>query len=251
MSNFLQRMVARAAIPHSGIKPTPQFNWPRVREPQPAPHSPGGEASAFANGLAPETPLAPTTDVQSGVEGAASPQYVPRRGTLTVGHFQENSQIYTPSSAFKSPMPLMPDSPTERGETISQARSASAIRTEGEIGTHLPASSETNLWLEPPSPARLVIDDAQPQTNPQAPLGHEQLFEREPVRTVVESPAINPRRREARDLEPPVEVKIGRVEVTFDSPPPPAPIRPPISRGFDDYAALRRYSPQAWNRWRG
>jgi hypothetical protein len=246
-------MVARAAIQHSGIRPTlpPQFNWPRVREPQPAPYSPGSEASAFANSLAPETLLAPATDVQSGVEGAASPQYVPRRGTLTVGDTAEISQLSHPSTGFESTTPPMVESFPKPGQLVPQPRTASTTHTEGETGTHSPASSDTNLWLERPSPARLVMDDTQPLARPQAPLGHEQLFEREPVRTVVESPAINPRRREARDLEPPVEVKIGRVEVTFDSPPPPAPIRPPISRGFDDYAALRRYSPQAWNRWRG
>jgi len=46
-----------------------------------------------------------------------------------------------------------------------------------------------------------------------------------------------------------VEVKIGRVEVTFDNPAPPVSGRPAPPRGFDAYTALRRYSPQAWNRW--
>ena len=59
------------------------------------------------------------------------------------------------------------------------------------------------------------------------------------------------RRPEAREAEPPVEVKIGRVEVTFETPPQPAPAKRAVPRGFDDYAPLRRYSPQVWNRWRG
>lgn len=44
-------------------------------------------------------------------------------------------------------------------------------------------------------------------------------------------------------LEPPVEVKIGRVEIHFDAPaapvPSPAPARP---SGFSEYAELRRYT---------
>jgi hypothetical protein len=47
--------------------------------------------------------------------------------------------------------------------------------------------------------------------------------------------------------EPLVEVKIGRVEIRFDSPvntaPPPGPAQP---RGFDEYAALRTYAVRPW-----
>ena len=253
MSNFLQRMVARAAIPHSGIKPAlpPQLNWSRVRQTRTVPAPRGSEASDFANDLVSEMPLATATDLPSVEQRATSPRLIPRRGTLTVGDSAEISQLSHPSTGCESTTPPMVDSSPELGQSVPRARTGSTTHTEGEIGTHLPASTKTNPWLERPSPARLVIDDAQPQTNIQTRLGREQVFGREPVGTAVESPAINPRRAEARDLEPPVEVKIGRVEVTFDSPPQPTPIRPPVSRGFDDYAALRRYSPQAWNRWRG
>lgn len=64
-------------------------------------------------------------------------------------------------------------------------------------------------------------------------------------------PVASQRRSRVQRVEPPVEVNIGRVEVTFDSPSQPAPVRPIAPRGFDDYAPLRRYSPHAWNRWRG
>jgi hypothetical protein len=58
----------------------------------------------------------------------------------------------------------------------------------------------------------------------------------------------NPRFRAPSPESDPVEVKIGRVEVIMENPAPP-PTRPSPTRGFDDYSALRRYSPQVWNRW--
>ena len=66
----------------------------------------------------------------------------------------------------------------------------------------------------------------------------------------IPSAALARQRPETREAEQPVEVKIGRVEVTFEPPPQPAAARRPAPRGFDEYTALRRYSPQAWNRWR-
>jgi hypothetical protein len=61
--------------------------------------------------------------------------------------------------------------------------------------------------------------------------------------------AANSRQRTPSPEPAPVEVKIGRVEVIMENPAPPMPTRPSPPHGFDDYAALRRYSPQAWNRW--
>lgn len=47
--------------------------------------------------------------------------------------------------------------------------------------------------------------------------------------------------------EPSVEVKIGRVEVRFDTPAPPAaPTRPARPSGFAEFDALRRYVTQPW-----
>jgi hypothetical protein len=59
----------------------------------------------------------------------------------------------------------------------------------------------------------------------------------------------NSRQRTPSPEPDPVEVKIGRVEVIMENPAPPLPTRHSPPRGFNDYAALRRYSPQAWNRW--
>jgi hypothetical protein len=49
----------------------------------------------------------------------------------------------------------------------------------------------------------------------------------------------------AGQQEPPVEVKIGRVEVHMEAPPAaPAPARP---QGFAEYNALRRYQARPWD----
>jgi hypothetical protein len=51
-----------------------------------------------------------------------------------------------------------------------------------------------------------------------------------------------------QETQPPVEVKIGSVEIVFDQPPvraaQPAPIRP---AGFADFADLRRYAARPWS----
>jgi hypothetical protein len=64
---------------------------------------------------------------------------------------------------------------------------------------------------------------------------------RETVRAIAESA------RGGETSEPPVEVRIGRVEIRFDSPmnpaPPPGPSRP---TGFDKYTALRTYAVRPW-----
>jgi hypothetical protein len=50
-----------------------------------------------------------------------------------------------------------------------------------------------------------------------------------------------------QETQPPVEVKIGSVEIVFDQPPvqaaQPAPVRP---AGFAEFADLRRYAARPW-----
>jgi len=83
----------------------------------------------------------------------------------------------------------------------------------------------THLPLEEPA-QKTSIHTLQPAT----PLPRESKTHTAEVRTPKQSP------------EPPVEVKIGRVEIHFDAPATPAaspaPARP---SGFSEYAELRRY----------
>ncbi len=223
--------MARAVVPQSGIKPAlpPQLGWSRIQERGTALYPPNGEASHQAKSLAPDAPIIVATALESGVEQGASQLLVPRRGTLTIKDLQGSPQISALSPAFESATPAVADSPIPLGFERPQA----------------------------------VSGDAQPEAIPPTPFGEKRAYERVTTQIVVDqrspsavdserpSPTMQPRRPAARDSEPPVEVKIGRVEVSFDSPPQSAAMRPPAPRGFGDYTPLRRYSPQAWNRWRG
>jgi hypothetical protein len=272
MSDFLLRMVSQAAGRNSGIKPRLpyQFAW----QGPPGPRSSTGTAhirdidatSGFANAetfsFGPLPARAQQTALDAGQDAT----------TRTTGEpaFVESSQASINSEPTMQPRTAL----WRRAAAIADLQdatlppaAASALRDAESTFLRGPGSGDTKRHPELQSPTGFLASEEQPvvsqiltddrdieRARALAFTSRTDLQVTKPTESSVPRPAPPPvsyRQRSEVPEEPSVEVKIGRVEVTFDAPAQPARVSPQLPRGFADYAALRRYSPQAWNRWRG
>lgn len=237
MGEFLLRMVSRAVGLSSGVKPSLpyQFGWQSARQRE-VPTPGAGNVDPPDDYIARQS--------------SASRHLVPHRGTPTIEEFQGSIQpsalplvkpIREPASLIRSGLAAM----VPEGDSTSPHQE-SRLPTAFAVDEEQPAEPQSGIRdsskaFQPRQPA-LPVERADTRSIEALEAS---ATGRQPFPTVAGT-----RRSEVGDAEPSVEVKIGRVEVTFDTPPQQAAARPPVPRGFDDYAPLRRYSPQAWNRWK-
>ncbi len=168
-----------------------------------------------------------------------------------------NSRVIVPVAHRLLPQPgREPGLPQNNGENVGPVSEAQALTDEIEQGPQ----TETFFTMEGAAkaearPGASMLSNQErvgavqspvsalaevPTTLTQPTMGSP--MPRETVRAIAESTP-------GEEIsEPPVEVRIGRVEIRFDSPvnpaPPPGPSRP---KGFDEYAALRTYAVRPWS----
>jgi len=260
MSDFLMRMVSRAA----GVSPTvaPRLAFRIATREQDSALPPSSFESRFAgNNVYSDTisPRASSTpfemddfrrsDVESSVERSReTPQHLPHsthfasvRGDASF--YDSRTEDVAASELSRMPGDeilqsiLVPNRMNVQPENESLNFTARK-HTLSDPGK-LPITDPLQERIESPAYQSRAESMEENSTNDMAARGRV----RNTTRTT------NSRQRTPSPESDPVEVKIGRVEVIMENPAPPLPTRPSPSRGFDDYAALRRYSPQAWNRW--
>jgi len=249
MSDFLFRMIERATGVATSTTPQPPrtFQWmaPAITLPSPYPAASAWETQASSSVI--ESVPAPsalrqsaakfnrvTVEDRRNVDVQSSPQpSVPVASSFPENTVSEISQpLIQPSFTVQSESQRAVKADVTK-ETASHLQNRLAENTK-QIGhkvntpqrqhRDLPVEA-THLPLEEPA-QKTSIHTLQPAT----PLPRESKTHTAEVRTPKQS------------SEPPVEVKIGRVEIHFDAPTTPAaspaPARP---SGFSEYAELRRY----------
>jgi len=278
MSNYLMRMVVRAASAASGVRPRLPYQLGWRAAPQ---HDPSmSQALGFAGRASSAHSVEPGAFAWNGDNGPAErvtqersmlPPSVHDRGWMT-GRGAVDDAFFgaSPDGEGGDPPTVDNKAGTHPGRTVfgdtdepmadrsregrtSKERPGSRFLEEAEILPDMLSSHVANSSQLPGTESlmRGIEDIATYSLQAEKATGLIVNELRTPPARPTSPPPITTRRPEAREAEPSVEVKIGRVEVTFENPPQPASRRPATPRGFDDYAGLRRYSPQAWNRWRG
>jgi hypothetical protein len=272
MSNFLFRMVERAAGLSAAASPQPprRFQWPaRVETPRPV-------ASVFDS--FPEFPQMPPT-------GAKMP-FMPLEPVVK-GHIEQGRRIdiqvqpethpsrassFQPEAATGETHHPSIQAPVDRGtqrepELRVEAdgrreavkHSHGTLRQDAEPPLH-EISGRSIFIGAPDAPVEALLSTSQPVARPLELVPtmprHEantSLVTARTLRPAAEAPAPQESRAQAdigrskQVSEPPVEVKIGHVEIRFDAPVTPAPSRASSQpSGFSEYAALRRYAVGPW-----
>jgi hypothetical protein len=256
MSDFLFRMVERAAGLATATTPQPPrtFQWMAPAATLPS-HFPAASAWETQAPPLPSAKFNPATlddarnrrsvDVQSSLQPS-----VPETSSFLLANAGDISQ------------PLIPPSPgrqsTPRRDVKAEATKEAAPRFQN----HLPENTEQtghkiNVSHLPPEaaakrqplakhPDRPIIADHEAAHFPlEEPARKTSIHTAQPATPLPREskPHAGDVRMPKPSSEPPVEVKIGRVEIHFDAPPTPvasaAPVRP---GGFSEYAELRRYA---------
>ena len=252
MSDFLFRMVERAAGLATAATPQPPrtFQWMAPAEMLPS-HYPSTSAWETQSLPAP-SPLQVTVEDRRNADSQARQQ--PSVPELLHSHWKIASEtslpLIQPSLAVQSKphRDVKAEAAKEAAPRFQNRLPENTEQTEHKVNvSHLPveaapskrqplakhpdrpiiADHEAAHFPRGTGPQRHPSDTAQPAT----PLPRESRTQTADMRA--QKPA----------SEPPVEVKIGRVEIHFDAPPTPvaspAPARP---GGFSEYAELRRYA---------
>lgn len=250
----------------SHFEGTNQYAVPKSPIPlSPAPpHQPLAVPSAEAR---------PTNDVTDGVIAASGTVEWPPQSASPTGAIAHFPSTAHPGESHAS------DSPQSRAALISNSRMI-APKVTSELGIRHEPMPDTAVLItnrnsnrgtsQDPVPVRPPAETSKPLAKPDVLAAPEFLPRQllpstqgpvpaasmtttvvrpgEPVRTPRDAPARESSSRGSRETpEPAVEVKIGRVEVRFDTPATgPAPTRPARPSGFAEFAALRRYATQPW-----
>jgi hypothetical protein len=256
MSDFLFRMVERAAG-HATATPQPPktFQWmaPAAALPPQYPVASVWEtqAQAFWQPAAKFNPVKiEAPDNRSSVDVQSGPQRSVLDSSFPLENAGETSQpLVQPSPAVQS-KPYRDVTAEATKEAASRFRNRFLQNTEQAAHkvnvSHLAveaAPSKRQPLSRRPGGTIIVDHEA-------AHFPLEEGIQKTSIHTVQPAtPLPRESRSQARDVrtpkpasEPPVEVKIGRVEIHFDAPTPaasPAPARP---GGFTEYAELRRYA---------
>lgn len=245
MSDYLFRMIERAAGTATASAPQPprEVHWPLLPE---APDS-FMPASSFRYAGAPPTPRHPRNgDVENNAPFVSPKQHdpalpMPPLIAPAAVEAQRSSQYEVIAHSATLARADENHEPVSREGVPQETGTDTEIRDTAIGGpSHDPIS--VRQMRKTPAPSARSDAFPAPDFHPTA-----QVFSPQPVsvpaakaRTIaVVQPSETP--------EPAVEVKIGRVEVRFDSPATPAaPTRSPRPSGFVEFAALRRYVTQPW-----
>jgi len=268
MSDFLFRMVERAAGVATATTPQPPrtFQWmaPTVTLPSHSPAASAWETQASPSAI--ESLPAPSPLRQSAakfnrvtvedrrtrrnVDFQASPQPSPPENTAS----EINQPLIQPSFTVQSEPPLAAKAEITK-ETTARLQNRLSEKTE-QTGhkVDIPQRQHRDLPVESalskPQPFARRPDGPITTDHEAAHFPLEEPAQKTSIHTVQSATPLpresRPQTAEVRTpkpaSEPPVEVKIGRVEIHFDAPATPAaspaPVRP---SGFSEYAELRRY----------
>ncbi len=240
MSDYLFRMVERAAGMTAASAPQPprEFHWP-------AP----GLLSPVASLLNPGIPQPRNRDGES-----TMPFIAPRDAETS----HENGGVDT---AVGGPASLESLTPRPH-ESVSREATGQLLIPRSQSVTPAVRKEISNSNRDPMTAARSTME-AQPlsapdmewnsQVLPALPAAETSMIAvvrpNQPLRTRRDMPPRQTATTAAREIaEPTVEVKIGRVEVRFDTPAKPAvPAQPSRPIGFAEFTALRRYATQPWS----
>ncbi len=264
MSDFLFRMVARAAGLPSGNspRPRPEVHWlppldPAVVAPPHQTVLPSLGAAGSGSKTRTAAPFAatdispgqrrrpdrPTPLVNGGLAGAIAPNPQPER---------KSDQPLQPLPERELESPVLPEMTAEKKSQLPFTEEGEIRNDIREIQTFLPIRVVPKVVraaevkdVPRPVGTRLerhevpVARDKEDSTW-QPPPEVVPLSRRNAAKPAQEHPSVH-------QQEPPVEVKIDRVEVHMEAAPVaplPAPSRP---QGFAEYAALRRYAARPWD----
>ena len=247
--------------PAQGPRPRSEFQSPPALDTA-APAAAKGPAPAWVNAVPPAEQIrtaAPTPDTENGHPAQAFPARrlevpVPMMTTAPAPRV-----IITfppqplPDGKLETPTP--PPVGPEKADQPPAADELEVGNSDRKMQTFLP------IHVVPVVPKVVPVAVTQPVARPDRILADQQkiaLPEKEqPPAVPLPAEATPPSRRRPANLpkkeqvashqeEPPVEVKIGRVEVLMEAAPvvPPAPARP---QGFAEYTALRRYVARPWD----
>jgi hypothetical protein len=252
MSDFLFRMVERAAGFATAATPQPPrtFQWMAPAEMLPS-HYPSTSAWGTQSLPAP-SPLQVTVEDRRNADIQARQQpSVPAASSFPL----ENT-------VSETSLPLIQPSLAVQSKPHRDVKAETAKEAAPRFQNHLPENTEQtgrkiNVSHLPPEAAAKRQPLARRREGPiiaDHEAAHFPLKEPAHKTSIHTAQPATPLPRESRtqtaDMraqkpasEPPVEVKIGRVEIHFDAPPTPvasaAPARP---GGFSEYAELRRYA---------
>lgn len=220
------------------LRPSPPWNTPLPSTPSPRRSSESTDVNpGEANSIVPPSPIGelasqqppfPDTAKLASVEPIvpSNPAIAPQPGSLQ----PQMGSVESSLGEDRSPRPLSPpDLPIELADAIPRPTNRLS-----------PASLPSDQLVSPiaVTPATAVErPQPMPPNNPAA------------MRPQLAHPPQAPDSR--KSAAPPVQVRIGRIEVRMTAPPPkPAPVTPSKSRNlvrnFDQYAAARRYVDRIW-----
>ena len=241
MSDFLFRMVERAAGVATATTPQPPrtFQWmaPTITLPSHPPAASAWETQASPSAI--ESLPAPSPLRQSAAK--FNRVTVEDRRTRRNVDFQASPQPSVPAASSFPPENTV----SETSQPLIQP--SLAVQSE----PHRAVKAEvTESALSKPQPFARRPDGPITTDHEAAHFPLEEPAQKTSIHTVQSATPLpresRPQTAEVRTpkpaSEPPVEVKIGRVEIHFDAPATPAaspaPVRP---SGFSEYAELRRY----------
>ena len=260
MSNFLFRMVERAAGVSAATSPQPPrpFQWPSSAE-TPYPGKSTFDSLAEFQQVrptgvrTPSLPLKPLT-TERVEQGGQEPdiQIGPKASSLqpeadamkqAVKHFNDRLR----QDAEQTSHEVSGKSSVTNTPHVEVEASRSTARPLAKRSVEVPRSTSQPV-ARPLDNLPAVETDTSLVT---APVARPSI--RTP-RSAAEAPVPQENRPQAAAMqaskevsEPPVEVKIGRVEIRFDAPATPAASSAPACpSGFSEYAALRSYAIRPW-----
>lgn len=230
-------MVTRAAGLPAASAPQPprNFIWPLALE------TPGSASSAlhlFRPARSPECSrrvenpalYSPGTDSKELPEGGGCDS-----GASTIGRVRPEAR----HEIRLRENPILPE------QNVSAADLAYVIRSGFDQSPHTPAPVLPVKSHETSGPADILPDPPEGRKSRTIQVSSPHPMSHAAGETIIKDAAV---RVSQETPESPVEVKIGRVEIRFDAPLPQAgPSQSPSPRGFDEFAALRRYAVQSWS----